>query len=258
MARNDEPTTIPEILDMEPSRGRDKAWVQGSFQGVVKNAVERKGRERGTYFYICELEDPQDSNAFLEATSAVDFTQLEGQLVEVSGNGISREEYNRKPQVKLGKNAMVQVVGGASGRSDDRRDDRRSDPPARDTRKTATEAKDEGGHDERPYGPAVGNALEIAGRAISAEAKHPTPGTPEWAKLLLEVATDVYRVNLYMTGGHLADKVADRANPEAAAERKAEAAAKKKAEEEAERKAAEQAEKEANKESDPEEDDVPF
>jgi hypothetical protein len=257
MSRNDEPTTVAEILEMEPSRGRDKSWVGGPFTAIVKNAKERRPRSGGRAFYTCELEDPENSNNYLEATADIEFTRMEGSLVEVSGQGISREEYNGKPQVKMGRNAMVQVVSAGGGGSSRSSEPRNTQPPAREQSAPAS------GGEDRPYGPAVGGAVETAATAIMAMDKPPQPGTPEFAKLLWEVASDVFRVNhlLQSSFKKLAAKASDRADPEGARNR--EDAARKKAEEEAKRRAEEeerqrQAEREANQEADPEEDDVPF
>jgi hypothetical protein len=250
---------VAEILEMEPSRGRDKSWVGGPFTAIVKNAKERRPRSGGRAFYTCELEDPDNSNNYLEATADVDFTRMEGSLVEVSGQGISREEYNGKAQVKMGRNAMVQVVSGGGGGSNRSSESRNTHPPAREQ---STSAPASGG-EERPYGPAVGGAVETAAVAIMAMDKPPQPGTPEFAKLLWEVASDVFRVNhlLQSSFKKLADKASDRADPEGA--KKRDDAARKKAEEEAKRRAEEeerqrQAEREANQERDLDDEDVPF
>lgn len=261
MPRDSRPTTISEIIRLPPSDGRDnKTWVEGAFQGVVKNARERKGGNRGTVFYTCELEDPHDSNAFVEATGDTDFTRMEGQLVEVSGSGISREEYKGKPQVKMGRSAVVTVVGAGPKDNLPRSDSRPADRSDRADRGKAEPAPKE---DDRPYGPAVGNALEIASRAMLGVKDGPKPGSPEWSRLLFEVASDVYRLNLMLCKGRLADSVKDRANPEETAARKAKEEAKRVAEEAAARKAEEEAARAANLTDDPDdgedpEDDIPF
>lgn len=260
MPRNDEPTTLAAILEMEPSRGRDKAWIPGRFEAVVKNAKEKRPKRGGPAFYSCELEDPHNNKLYIEATADVDFTRLEGNLVEVSGNGISREEYNGKPQLKMGRNAIVQTIGAGSGRGDSR--DRNPPPrtgssrdraPARD----AAPPRDTGAADqpERPYGPAIGNALDIAANAILTK-DLAEPGTPEFAALLLDIASDVYRVNKHMAAGHFAPKASERdgRGSEPSRERSPEPERNR----EPERREPERGREAEREPADPEEDDVPF
>jgi len=269
MARQDEePTTIPEILDMAPSRSKeDKAWIGGSFEAVVRRGKQVKGT--GWSFFTCFLHDPQNDHIAIKATADVDFESMDGELVEVSGNGISREQYLKgtdyptkyegDPEIKMGKSAQVQVIG--SGRAP-------SGAPA--PGKAAAATGGDGKKGRVPYGPAVGGSIETAERAIARLGpKAPEPGTPEWAKLLFEIASDVLRLNEAMENGKLAKLPSVRAggvDPEEAAE-KAEAQAKAKAERKAKEKAAAElkaeeelrAQEEANQGGEEElEDDIPF
>ena len=268
--QDDEPTTIPEILDMEPSRSKDeKAWIGGTFEAVVRRAKRIQPKGVNWHFFTCYLHDPQNDHIAIKATSDVDFVSMEGDLVEVSGNGISREQYLKgtdypskyegDPEIKMGKNAQVQVIGSGRAPSGSKADSGRG----RETATTAATGGDGKKGKRVPYGPAVGGSLEIASRAISAMKNPPQPGTSEWAKLLFEVGSDVLRLNEVMEKGLLADMAKVReggVDEEAEAEKKAEA--ERKAKEEATRKAAEEAERraqeEANEDDEDLEDDVPF
>ena len=252
---------------MEPSRSKDeKAWIGGTFEAVVRRAKRIQPKGASWHFFTCYLHDPQNDHIAIKATSDVDFVSMEGDLVEVSGNGISREQYLKgtdyptkhegDPEIKMGKNAQVQVIG--SGRAPSESEPARG----RDAAPAAT-----GGDGKKakrvPYGPAVGGSLEIASRAISEMDNPPQPGTSEWAKLLFEVGSDVLRLNEVMEKGLLADMAKVReggVDPEAEAEKKAEA--ERKAKEEADRKAAEEAERkaqeQANQDDEDLEEDCPF
>ena len=246
---NDQPTTIGEILLLPPSQGRDnKTWVGGPFEGIVRNPAERKGQ--GYVFYTCVLHDPHQSHLKIEATSDIDFRGMDGQLIEVSGKGISREEYKGIAKVKLGKNASVRVVGRPSGAA----------PDSSDTASAPATGKAE----RHPYGPAVGGSIEIAANAIL-QAGLAVPGSPEFSTLLFQIGSDVLRVNEHMEAGNLAPgpkKRAGAGDEDAEAQAKAEAMAKAKAEAEAKARMKAELEREAAEANmapdDEEDDDVPF
>jgi len=269
MARQEEePTTITDILEMQPSQSREeKAWIGGSFEAVVRRAKKISPQGRNYSFFTCYLHDPQNDHIAIKATADVDFESMEGELVEVSGNGISREQWLKgtdfpnkfegDPEIKMGKSAQVQVIGsgrapsGAQGRTN-------QSEGGRDA------AAGVGAKGKRvPYGPAVGGSIEIAERAIARIKDAPEPGTPAWSKLLFEVGSDVLRLNEAMEKGKLAKLPSVRAggeDPEEAAE-KAEAERKAKEKAAAELKAEEErrAQEEANQGGEEElEDDVPF
>ena len=267
--RDDEPTSVTEILDMEPSSGKDnKSWIGGPFEAVIKRPKKIEPQGRNYCFFTCNMHDPTNDRMHIKATSDVDFVALDGEMVEVSGNGISREEwkkgtdYPRKgdgvPEIKMGSNASVQVIGSAPKARTESRSDNRA--PARTTAKVADKAE------RTPYGPAVGGSIEQANTAILAMPDHPAPGTPEFAHLILEVASDFLRVNEYMENGGLAPTAKDRANPEAAKERaakaneaKAKAIAEEKAKAEAQEAARRAADKESNQGGEEDlDDDIPF
>lgn len=190
---------------MSPSSGREKAWVSGPFTAVVRNPEEK--RTRNGSFFTCELEDPDDPNAFLEATADIDFVSMKDRLIEISGGGVSREEYRGKPQVKCGRKTTARIIGGGQDEA------RRSAPPDRN----APAARTEGGaqrESQRPYGPAIGAALHLAHEGIMIH-KLAVPGSPEYPRLLWEIASDVLRVNQYMESGHLAKPAAERGAPPA-------------------------------------------
>lgn len=191
---------------MQPSRGkdfRDKSWIPGPFTCVVKNAREMQGRN-GSRFYSAELEDPENPRIMIEATADIDFTRLQGDLVEITGSGISREEYQGNAQLKMGRKAEAHVISSKAHRAP-------TGPPSRpDTRAAGGSSRQPpAASAERPYGPAIGNALDLATRCIL-DANLATPGTPEFVVELLGIASDIMRVNAYMAAGHLAPKAVDR------------------------------------------------
>lgn len=198
---------------MNPSRGGQKSWV-GPFQCVVRNGQERQSRSGGRSFFTAELEDPHNSQVFIRATADANFTRLEGALVEVFGPGISREEYNGQSELKIGRNATVQQIGNITAAQRTARAPQRGYAPARSAdsqrgpaRPTSAPAvpRPDTRPEDREYGPAVGNALQIASNAIL-HAGLAAPGTSAFAKHLWEIASDVLRVNKFMAAGKLAPK----------------------------------------------------
>lgn len=261
MPRQDEPTTIAEILMMEPSRSKeDKSWIGGTFEAVVRRAEKIAPRGKTYHFFTAYLHDPHQDHLKIKCTSDIDFTRFEGELVEIGGTGISREEYKGIPEIKMGRNATAHVCGSAP----------RPEPEDRAAESSATTAaRPESKGERHPYGPAIGGAIQNAVNCIL-QSGMAMPGTPEFSTLLFQIASDILRVNEYMESGKLAPGPKKRAaggqqidDPEDAeakqreAEEKAKAAAAAKAKAAAE-KAAREAEEANLNEEEEDDDDVPF
>jgi len=223
-------TTIGQLLEQPPSQGTEKSWVNGSFQAIVRNGEFKQARS-GNWYGRCLLQDPQLGNITIAAIGEINFQQMDGCLVEIGGTGITREDFKGKPQIKMGKTAMCQIIG--SGRMSNPPGGQ-APPPQQQQQPPQGYAPPAQGYQPPPqqqqappaasqaqrvaYGPAVGNAIEIAARAI-VTAGLAVPGTPKFASLLFEVGSDVLRISEFMEGGKLAPLATERStNPPAQAQ----------------------------------------
>lgn len=193
MAERDETTTIGEILELAPGDRENKAWINGRFVAVVRHAQARKSQQGG-FFYTAILHDPDSPDISIEASGSCNLVPYEGKVVEISGSSMSRDEYKGKPVIRMGSKVRVATMGAAAPAA--------AAPRQRTGFNTATSS---GTGTGAPFIPpeAVGAAVNKAVDAILS-AGLAVPGTPHFAKMLHEVASDIFRVSDHIKKGHLA------------------------------------------------------
>lgn len=92
------------------------AWVNDPFQCVVKNAkmgqpASQGGRAKPSK---CCLVDPENPNSVLWAAwFGGNFNKYEDKVIRVSGKGTKIGLYQGKPEINIGKEATVEIVGDA-------------------------------------------------------------------------------------------------------------------------------------------------
>jgi hypothetical protein len=102
-------TTLSEIINTPAS---ENSWVQGSFKAAVTQARPPRGSGPGKALLV----DCDNGAITIEASFFDrDPSALEGKIVNFSGAGMKRGEYQGKPQVTIGQKSRVEVFQDTSG-----------------------------------------------------------------------------------------------------------------------------------------------
>lgn len=139
---SNEPTTLAAIREQATEDG---TWVNGPFEAIVKNAKagQTPGNGNKAKPSKCCLVDPKDPNTTLNACwFGGSFLKYEDKVIRVSGKGTKVSVYNSTPEVNIGKDAIVDIIGNApaqagptpgaqTGPRDDSRGGNNPPPPAK-------------------------------------------------------------------------------------------------------------------------------
>jgi hypothetical protein len=114
--RNDPPITLGQILQLAPGGKENPQWINGV---LTVGFTQCRDAQPGSQFAKGEavIFDPQNPQVALKATFAAypQVSGFQGQLVQISGNGICYREYRGVPELSCGKGAQLQIVGGLGG-----------------------------------------------------------------------------------------------------------------------------------------------
>lgn len=101
--------TVEEVLELEPGDEQYATWVNPGFQAVVRE-IKRTQTKRGQTMNICTLgSETGAAEISMTVFSAVKFN--EGDLIEISGQGLRRTVYNGLQQVSMGKATEIHILG---------------------------------------------------------------------------------------------------------------------------------------------------
>lgn len=98
----------------------DGTWVNGPFEAIVKNAKAGQAGGAGNKAKPSKacLVDPQNPNSTLNACwFGGNFLKYEDKVIRVSGKGTKVSVYNSTPEVNVGKDAVVEIIGEAPRQS---------------------------------------------------------------------------------------------------------------------------------------------
>jgi len=103
--------SVEEVLELPPGDDQNATWINPGFKAVVreiKRTQTKKAPVRA--MNICTLgSETGAAEISLTVFAAVKFE--EGDLIEVSGQGLRRTEYNGLAQVTMGKNTEIHILG---------------------------------------------------------------------------------------------------------------------------------------------------
>lgn len=101
--------SVAEVCELQPGDEQNATWINPGFTGVVRT-ITKRAKKAGGFFWPCVIADTTGS-----ATVEVSFFLVpkfsEGDLIEISGQGLRRTEYNGKAQAAIGKATEVHVLG---------------------------------------------------------------------------------------------------------------------------------------------------
>lgn len=108
--RQDPPITLAEVLELQPGDRDNKTWVNGVLTvGICDVKQQRQG-------FSAVLFDPENTQIQVNAKFfAFGIDKLEGQVVTISGQGMSWGEYKGACELCVGQKCSIQPVGQAQG-----------------------------------------------------------------------------------------------------------------------------------------------
>lgn len=103
--------SVAEVFEMQAGDEQNATWINPGFTAVVENVKSTK-TQKGQTMNICTLQD-QTGSARISMTVFGPVKFSEGNVIEVSGQGLRRTEYKGLAQVSLGKATEVHVIGAS-------------------------------------------------------------------------------------------------------------------------------------------------
>lgn len=109
MSKTEPMLSVEEVLELQPGDEQNATWVNPGFTAVVR-AIKATKTKKGGAMNICTL-GSQTGAAEISMTvfSAIKFA--EGDLIEVSGQGLRRTVYNQLQQVTPGQKTEIHILG---------------------------------------------------------------------------------------------------------------------------------------------------
>jgi len=188
--------SVAEVFELPAGKPDEPTWINPGVSGVVRTMTERKTKT-GKQLWNCVLADQTGS-----ATVDVSFFSApffkEGDLIELSGQGLRRTEYNGKAQVSLSAKTEIHRLGTSVHHQEQAQ--------------AAAEGKPSvSGEAQHVYGATAGMAVKAALEHVSAQAESPKANDPKYWEAVWEYASDVVRIARMIEAGKLAKPVKDRA-----------------------------------------------
>jgi hypothetical protein len=192
--------SIAEVYEMTPGDKDSPVWVD-EFTGVVNSIEQKQGKESGKKFWTCVIGDlTSPAEIQMSVFTAPKFS--EGDVIEVTGQGMRRTEYNSTAQVTISKNTQVLKVAQSAHHQEQQQRKAESAPAVNGKLFTVR---------GETVGMAMNNALDILTKHFDTRDQmiericHPN----FWASVH-DLASDIIREARALEAGKLAPSVRDR------------------------------------------------
>jgi hypothetical protein len=212
MPRNEDEQmlTLAEVCEMQPGDQDNPAWINPGFTATVDRIKERATKRGGT-MWVCTLADP-DSGATAEMAVFTAPRFHEGDLIEVSGNGMKREEFNGHAKIGTGKGTVIHVLSAAQGARQPSRAQPQPQRAAAPAEEPHTSQAMTGGR--TIFGGTVGGSMRLAMDTMrfiyGPDELRDMIKTPAFWGALYELTSDFIRVQLPLEAGHVRPAIKDR------------------------------------------------
>ena len=210
MSNEDPMLSVAELSEMPPGDEQSACWINPGLQGVVTR-IETIKKKAGGNFWKVTLRDEVGS-ATLPVTLFTPPKFNEGDLIEISGQGLRLTEYQGKPQVSTGQKTEIHKLGQSVHHQE--QEERRA------------EGKPAMNGDPFPVagqtvGMAVKESLTLHTKNMATEEVNEAVCTGEFWAAIHETASDIIRISLLLEKGKLAKPVRERNGEEAPPARQA-------------------------------------
>jgi hypothetical protein len=94
----------------------DDAWINSPVQCVFRITKQGTAKTSGKPYWQAELTDPNDPSCPVVSTMLMnDPTRYDGKMVSIEGKGSKKGSFKDKPQLNIGRQAFLKIVGDAGG-----------------------------------------------------------------------------------------------------------------------------------------------
>lgn len=181
--------SVAEVCELQPGDDQNATWINPGFTGVVRT-ITKKTKKAGGFFWPCVIADTTGS-----ATIEVSFFQApkfsEGDVIELSGSGLRRTEYNGKAQAAIGKQTEIHVVGASVHHAEQVERQEMLQPALNGTK-------------QHIQGQTVGMAMkEAIALTAAADANPDKVDSPEFWKRVHKTASAIIRLSNALEHGNL-------------------------------------------------------
>jgi hypothetical protein len=203
MSKTDAVISIAEVYEMTAGDKENPVWINNPVKGVVRTMNEKK-MKTGKPFWACILADEVGS-----ATCEVSFFAKpqfsEGDLIELSGQGMRRTEYKGTAQIAISEKTQIHRLGGSAHHQEQKQ--------------AAAEGKPSvSGEPQHVFGATAGMAVKAAIEYMENTQPDPAanqdklkPSDPAYWEAVWQYASDVVRISRLIEAGKLAKPVKERA-----------------------------------------------
>lgn len=197
MATDNEMCSVAEVCEMNAGDKLNPSWISPGFQGVVRS-IETKTSRDGKKYYPCTIADSVGSSTI--EVSFFNYPKFkEGDLIEISGKGLRRTEFNGKPQAAIGKDTEIHVLGRSVHHEEQKERAVAGQPSVN-------------GQLQPINGQSVGMAIKEALTALVPGNAARLNSTSFWFEIH-QFASDVIRISRQLEAGKLAPPVKERNAP---------------------------------------------
>lgn len=220
MSHDEQPLSVAQVLEIVPS---DDSWVNEGFAALVRS-IKAPAPDSKKKFWTCLLGDVTGAASI---TMTVFFAPKfrVGDIIEFSGSGIKRTEYNGQAKVTIGQKTEVHIRQRGQTPA-------ASSPPAEEQRREQEPPRQESAPSSKATLPANGDhvlavitgetavaavvaAHELLARDVSGDELRDYLADPVWWSRVHVTASDILRVSVLLQKGKLAPSVKERAAPPA-------------------------------------------
>jgi hypothetical protein len=221
--------TVGQVLELAPGTTDNATWINPGFTGKIE-LVSSFQAKSGKTFYNVTVVDPDNTNIAIHALFAKAPKFQEGQIVEFSGKGLRRQEYQNKPQFAVSDSTDIIVTEGGVRHHEARATATAAKPAASQPASTPTAARpaaaaprstpppSSGGPQPLVNGQTVGMAMkealplvimEYGGISGLSDIESPMLKPEFWGRVY-EVASDIIHLSRLLESGRLAKPIKQR------------------------------------------------
>ena len=194
MSKSEKMLSVEEVLELVPGDSENAMWINPGFVAVVR-LIKRTQTKAGKTMNICTLGSQTGAAEIsMSVFSAIKFG--EGDVIEVSGQGLRRTEYNGLQQVTMGQKTEIHLIGKAV----------QHEPPANAPKPAAEWPRESSGTPATVNGQTAGmamkEALALAGMAAGGVTRDVLKDPLFWADVKI-YAGNIIRISRALERGHL-------------------------------------------------------
>lgn len=202
--------SVAEVFELQPGDATNATWINPGFRAVVISVTQKKTKA-GKDFFPCVL-GSEEGGVTVECSFFTRPKFSEGAVIELSGQGLRRTEYNGNAQVAIGQKTDVHVISSGGQQAQQRPSTPTAQlPPAHSTpQDTDTTSPAPGAGDGEPkwingqtVGMAMKEAISLAGMCCANGVSRAALADPLFWQDVKMYAGNIIRISSSLEKGKL-------------------------------------------------------